>query len=272
MKYEQIPIPPALETFIQSIWKLEDDEHRRDHFQSFQLIADSSPGLIFQHADFGNFFREGKQLPAAFVFGPSTKFGTLQLEGSFKAMGIFFYPDALKTVFGLKAEQLTDTCMDIDTMTHVKSRSLVEKLLNAESIEDRLNLMLSALQKLRADHESNIDVNVSFAISEILASHGRLSLRELSKNMNLSERTIERKFRENIGITPKLFSRLCQFQSSLRYLKSQNHHKLSDVAFEFEFSDQSHFIRTFKEFSGFTPNNFIRRSKELVDNLAQPVR
>ncbi|GAA0192623.1 helix-turn-helix domain-containing protein [Fulvivirga kasyanovii] len=269
LKYQQIPIPPGLETFIQSIWKLEDDGGVRAGSQSFQLIADSSPGLIFQHTDFGNFSRDGKQLPPAFIFGPSTKFGTLQLSGSFKTTGIFFHPDALKTVFGLKAEQLTNTCIDIDTLGKVKGNCLQERLLNSESYPDQLCLLLSSLKDLREDNAGFTDENVSFAIGEISASHGKLSLRELSKRMNLSERTIERKFREAIGITPKLYSRLCQFQSSLRYLKQNNIDKLSDVAFEFEFSDQSHFIRTFKEFSGFTPNNYIRTSKELVDNLTQ---
>lgn len=269
MKYEQISIPPGLETFIQSIWKLEDDGDNQGTLQSFQLIADSSPGLIFQHADFGSFFQGGRQLPPAFIFGPSTRFGTLQLSGSFNTTGIFFHPDALRTVFGLKAELLTNTCTDIVAIGKARNENLVEKLLNSPSHEEQLSLLLASLQDLRQDNESLMDHHVSFAISEILASQGKLPLRNLSERINLSERTIERKFRESIGMPPKLFSRLCQFQLSLRYLKQNNHHKLSDVAFEFEFSDQSHFIRTFKEFSGLTPNSYIRRSRELVDNLAQ---
>ena len=87
----------------------------------------------------------------------------------------------------------------------------------------------------------------------------------------MSERNFERKFREYVGISPKLFSRICRFQSSLKQLQESNYEKLSDIAFENNFSDQSHFIRTFKEFAGFSPNQFQQQTNTIVDNFTEVI-
>jgi AraC-like DNA-binding protein len=72
----------------------------------------------------------------------------------------------------------------------------------------------------------------------------------------MSERSLERKFRQHIGISPKLFSRINRFQEAFRLLKNNNYIKLSDIAFDAGYTDQSHFIREFKEFTGFAPYKY----------------
>ena len=69
-------------------------------------------------------------------------------------------------------------------------------------------------------------------------------------------------------MSPKLFSRICRFQSSLQQLRDNDYTKLSDIAFEHEFADQSHFIRTFREFAGFSPFQYQRQSPGVIENLA----
>lgn len=273
MKYDQIPVPAYLKDCVQSISQLEEEgSNGRADIQSFQLIADASPGLIFQHADYGVFYKEDKQLPTAFVFGSSTTHSTLALTGSFKTLGIFFYPNALKTIFGLNASQLTDTCIDLNVISGAANNQIGEKLLNGSCAEEKVSLISDFVNLLKQDNLSLPDQDVAYAISEILATGGNITLSELREKLRLSERTIERKFKENVGVSPKLFSRICQFQTSLKQLKLKSHEKLSDIAFENEFSDQSHFIRAFKEFSGFTPNAYARKSRELVENLAQHLK
>ena len=56
-------------------------------------------------------------------------------------------------------------------------------------------------------------------------------------------------------------------QASLNQLRSQSYDKLSDIAFEQECADQSHFIRNFKEFTGLTPFQFRKSIQETVGEL-----
>ncbi|HET8736285.1 MAG TPA: helix-turn-helix domain-containing protein [Pricia sp.] len=102
------------------------------------------------------------------------------------------------------------------------------------------------------------------AAFELLTEIAKEELHELQ----LSERTFVRKFKEYVDISPRMFDRICKFHSLLGQLQSADYSKLSDVASDHDFSDQSHFIRTFKEFTGMTPTehrciktNFAEKDK-----------
>ena len=87
--------------------------------------------------------------------------------------------------------------------------------------------------------------------------------------MHLSERSFERKFKSQVGISAKLFSRICRFQSSFQQFINEDFNTLTDIAFEHTYSDQSHFIRSFKEFAGLSPLQFQKNLNIVAVNLAE---
>ncbi|UOQ68039.1 helix-turn-helix domain-containing protein [Hymenobacter volaticus] len=89
----------------------------------------------------------------------------------------------------------------------------------------------------------------------------------MQESLHMSERSFQRKFKQHVGIPPKLFSRICRFQVSLNQLRNHQYHKLSDVAFENDYADQSHYIRSFQEFAGCSPYQYQRQVNELVENF-----
>jgi len=92
-------------------------------------------------------------------------------------------------------------------------------------------------------------------------------LKDLQQKLRMTERSLERRFKQAIGISPKLFGRICRFQVSLNQLRKDNYDKLSDIAYENGYADQSHFIRSFREFAGVSPFDFKKQSNELVRNF-----
>lgn len=64
--------------------------------------------------------------------------------------------------------------------------------------------------------------------------------------------------KSKVGITPKQFTKIIQFQCSLNQLTDDDYLNLTDLAYEYGFADQSHFIRTFKHYTGKTPREFQR--------------
>ncbi len=128
--------------------------------------------------------------------------------------------------------------------------------MNASLPAKQIEIISNYLRGLMQSNQQNTDGLVVSALSTIMQSVGEISLRELHKRLNVTERTFERRFEKHVGISPKLFSRICRFQASLNQLKNQKYNILSDIAYENGFTDQSHFIRTFKEFTGHSPNKF----------------
>jgi AraC-like DNA-binding protein len=67
---------------------------------------------------------------------------------------------------------------------------------------------------------------------------------------------LERRFLSETGLSPKQFAKIIQFQNSLTQLSVKDYTSLTDVVYQNGFSDQSHFIKVFKAFTGKTPKAF----------------
>ncbi len=73
-------------------------------------------------------------------------------------------------------------------------------------------------------------------------------------------------FKKYIGLTPKYYHRILRFNDILQRIQQQQNISWPEVAYQCGFSDQSHFIKEFKHFSGFNPQEFI----ELAHNQDEP--
>lgn len=269
MKFEQIQPPPYLREYVRYIWTLENTASDATP-KTFAPVADGCPGLIFQQSDLVRFYdQDEKKLPDLFLYGQSTKHTTLHAPGKFNTIGIYFYPNALKSVFGINAEELTNTCIDVNLISQKDGFSITEQLLNTPDLNQQIDILNAYLFSMVQKNKVRLDGGTQFAISKIITSKGSVPLKELLENLKVSERSFERKFKEEVGISPKMFSRICRFQASLNQLRNNDFSKLSDIAFENDYSDQSHFIRTFKEFTGISPYQFTKQSKEVIENFPE---
>ncbi|MGZ4088730.1 MAG: helix-turn-helix domain-containing protein, partial [Bacteroidia bacterium] len=81
----------------------------------------------------------------------------------------------------------------------------------------------------------------------IYASNGSLSVNELSENVAWSSRQINRYFNEQFGISLKAYCTILRFKASLQHIKEGKLYP------ELNFTDQNHFIKEVKKFSGVVP-------------------
>lgn len=225
-------------------------------------MADGCPGLIFQQSASGTFYQENKELPDLLLYGQTTKYTELHVTGTICSIGVCCYPHALKSVFGLNADELTNSCLDLDILSATRDFYLAERLGNTPSLTEKIAVIAAFLFKQINENSTPADEVTHFALSQIIASGGSIPLKDLQQQLQLTERSFERRFKQGVGISPKLFSRICRFQNSLKQLKSNNYSKLSDIAFEHDYADQSHYIRAFKEFAGFSPYQYQKKSTE----------
>jgi len=269
MQYKQIPPPAFLQDHVRYFWVLENDGG--DGLpRTLRAVADGSPGLIFQQTHCGSLcYEDRSRLPGMFLYGQTTRPRNMYATGKLCTLGIFFYPHALKSVFGLNANELTDDCLDLHSLNAGQVLSLSEQLLNALSMQERIQALSSYLITQVQANKVPVDEPMRYAVSQIVQSKGAISVKELREQLFLTERSFERRFKQWVGISPKLFARICQFQASLAQLRNHHFDKLSDIAFELAYADHSHYIRAFREFAGFSPNQYQQRSSEVVENLAE---
>ncbi len=100
---------------------------------------------------------------------------------------------------------------------------------------------------------------VESAINLIEHSGGQLMVGELARNLNVSEKSLERKFPVLVGKSTKQFIRTVRFNRVIRALARGEAAYLTEYAYNNGYYDQAHFIKEFKTFSGYTPREFVSR-------------
>ena len=82
-----------------------------------------------------------------------------------------------------------------------------------------------------------------------------LTLKDLSEAAGIHPISISKHFPKYFSCTFGEYMRRLKIEKSLYFLKVSRF-SLTEIAAECGFSDQSHFIRTFKQLTGFLPNNY----------------
>src|SRR5262249_40887669 len=82
------------------------------------------------------------------------------------------------------------------------------------------------------------------------------NVRDVVRETGYSQRRFIALFREESGLTPKVFCRLLRFQRVLSQFKAHPAPTWSQLAYDAGYSDQAHLNREFREFAGVTPGEY----------------
>jgi AraC-like DNA-binding protein len=83
----------------------------------------------------------------------------------------------------------------------------------------------------------------------------------LAKSMQMSERRIQRVFKEYVGVTPKWAIKRFRFQAALQQVQSGQRVDFTQLAMSLGYFDQAHFNHEFRATMGCTPTSFARQTK-----------
>lgn len=261
MSHRIIAPPPSLKNYVSHFWTLESRTDAPSP-RTFTVMSNGIPGLIFQEnpevfTGFGD-----ERLPQLFVFGQATRAGQLHGAGDFRTLGVNFRPTALRSLFGLNANELTDENIRVSDLV---TTSLSEQLLNCSSVQQQV-ACLSTFLLAQADRHGCENKKLDHAVSGL--QQGK-KLPHVLHDLHLSGRSLERLFLAHIGITPILYARICRFQTSISLLRQGRFRSLTDIAYSLGYFDQSHFIRDFKLFSGVNPRVYLRKAIERMPGFPE---
>ncbi|WP_127124752.1 AraC family transcriptional regulator [Pseudoflavitalea rhizosphaerae] len=264
MNYYQIAPPPELEPYVRYFWVFDSSEEDGS-VKTYKIVADGAPGLVLQ---FSRSFYDvnDNRFPFFFLYGQSTRNDYNTSVGNFRNIGVVLQPDAVKSVFGIDSIDITNKYVDADLLQRDR---VSELLLNSADNDHCIQLLCEYLLRRIRSNPYKSSRAAAYASVQLLMDPGTNLLKLLQEELNLSERSLERLFRANIGMSPKLFARVCRFQASLTSLRNNGYDKLSDISYGYGYADQSHFIREFREFAGVTPNAWLKRATEVVENYPE---
>lgn len=182
-------------------------------------------------------------------------------------IGVHFKPGGAFPFLGLPASDLVDTHIDLDTIWGSSAGRLRERLCEARTSLERFQLLHEALlTRLCYDVEQHYAV--STALEFFRQNRAAPRIREAAEYLGLSQRRFIQVFKAEVGLTPKLFSRIQRFQQIRSFIQQTPSPNWAGLAVDLGYFDQSHLIREFLEFSGFSPTDYLNRHKNLVEQVS----
>jgi AraC-like DNA-binding protein len=216
------------------------------------LFANGMPTLLFQTAK-GQIKNNSNYLT---LFGQTVFPETLTVNDNFTLIAYFLKPHSLVSLLGVSAQELTDNPIDLNLLSHCKAARIQEQLLNATSTTQMLELLNDYLFSLTTKIKANTDL-IIYATNKIVQNPNNKILREVQNELYITERTFQRMFERNVGVSPNQFRRICQFNNAFQQLNRDRSKSLAEITFRNDYADQSHFIRAFREFTNVTPTEFL---------------
>ena len=190
--------------------------------------------------------------PRSVIVGPQLTRVTLNLNKDHKAVRVGFHPGGLHRLMGIPMSEIVDCNFDATDIFGSEMKQVNVQLQEAQSVDDiKLIIEQFLLQKVNGLKPA---LPFDMAMKELLHFNGNISIERIALLSCLSLRQFERKCKERIGFTPKLFARLIRFSKAYRLRENFPELNWTNIAYECGYFDQAHFIRDFKEFAGVVPH------------------
>lgn len=195
-------------------------------------------------------------------------------DGNVEMIVVVFHPYTMRAFLNLPISLLYNREISGYDFENKKLKTLATQILDCENtnlcitiIEQWLLSQITDEQVPRTEY--NIK-RINVAIKRLFAMPAT-SVTDLASITCLGKKQFERLFNELVGINPKEYARIVRFQKSLKLLQHYSDVNQAQLAYQCGYSDQSHFIREFKQFSGYTPLSLLNVCKPYSDLFTNPV-
>ena len=177
--------------------------------------------------------------------------------GKVETFAVRFNPGSFSYFTQASMTDLADQDTELKELFDENKVTLIESAIaNAKDTPERISLIEDFLFDVLRE---NIDLPVLLRsmIDRILQTNGTVSIKEVMEDNLSQRRSLERKFAEQVGTSPKQLCRAIRFQRTLKSML-ENKMSLTEVGCENGYYDQSHFIKDFKEYTGKSPKEFYK--------------
>jgi AraC-like DNA-binding protein len=241
---------PALAGWVQCYWVMRLTTLPAAGYKQ-TLYPDGGSSLNF-------YFQPGQ--PPQCHFNGSQTLSTLQLTDALDAVGIRFYPGGAFQLLGHDAPLLQGDAVNAADFGIRTLQPLQQQLAATEHTAVRLQYLdqwlLQQVQQRNAKSS-----HIQQVLPVLLQQQTTPSVSELSAGVNLSRRQFERKFLQQVGLTPGQLKLLQRVRHARQLINLNPQQALTDIALCSGFYDQPHFIHQFQRITGQTPGQYRRRKQ-----------
>lgn len=193
-----------------------------------------------------------------YIIGPHKSYFTFENKSERKIIGIKFHHGTPFHLVKTSMSHFVDQVIRLENVINGKAISTLSKLISAKSLYGIKSILDSFL--LSSIDRSKINPTVMKTIHDIGKYDHSISIKELSQNLNVSQKHLINLFKDQVGLSPKFFQRIVKFQGVISMVKNGNTFDWPELAYRFGYYDQAHLINDFKYFSGCSPKYYLKNN------------
>lgn len=212
--------------------------------------------ILAHHPETGTIIRR----PQTVIFGQHVRRITLQIaQEEYLMLDVSFQPGVLARFLRHNLGEFVNQNIDAEAVLGPEIRQVNEQLAHAGSYQQMIaiaeNFLWNRIKQLRFDL-----LPLEKASRLVLTSWQPLSLDAWASHSCLSISQFERKFRTQVGVSPKLFARIVRFGRAFSLKEARPDLDWLSVALETGYTDYQHMVKDFKQFSGTTPTLLLKQN------------
>ncbi len=199
--------------------------------------------------------------------GPQSSYSLIDAAGRSTLLGMVFKPGGVLPFLPHSAAEFTDLHVSLECVWGASAADLREQILESPEISRKFMLVerwLRAQIVRPLSRRPELDV----ALCQFRSSTSSLSIGDIARRANLSHRRFIQVFRDAVGLSPKVFSRLVRFQQAVDLSSRATDVDWTNLAARCGYFDQSHLIHEFREFSGLSPSEYLAARTAHRNHLA----
>ena len=252
---------------VHSIWQVD----RATPFYKEHIIPKGVVEVIFNFADRFSITAQLESLkcslPNCFLSGFYTSPIQIQLPDQQLFFGVRLQPLAVKKIFGAPTCEFPEIPVDL-TLVDKSISSLWHQLGEQIGFNERATIFLEWIYKKCADWQPR-----ELMINNFLCGVDQhdLTVKELANGLCYSPRQLSRKIVEATGLNTE---EMLLYKKYLHAVHLIHHTELSltEIAYKSNFSDQSHFIKSFKSYTRMTPGEYRKTKSAIKGHIFEDVR
>ncbi|MGH2622669.1 MAG: helix-turn-helix domain-containing protein [Sphingobacterium sp.] len=191
-------------------------------------------------------------LPNAVSFGITQKFFRFRFSAFTKLLVVVLNPGYASYIIDKPLSEFFEKFIPIDEFFDTKTNlNLIVELQTLSTHRE----IVSKMEHYLIDKilQKSNEKYVHQSLSKIHQRNGLITVKEILGDLPVCRDTFEKKFKIQVGTTPKKYANIIRFKNILG--RTPETDKLIDIALAAGFYDQSHFIKYFKFHTGKLPSD-----------------
>jgi AraC-like DNA-binding protein len=261
---------PALAPFIKTFWYARDPHATHSHQR---ILPTGRAQIVISLArdyltDANHATNPLEHSPAAIFLGIHSHHQQIDAIDFAELIGILFHPGGTLAFFPDDTHTFTNCETSLEDLWGRAASNLRNDLRRAPTPDQKFDLLDFALRHRLSESKTPHRIPaVDFALTHLHQSPGTTTIAELTRTTGLSPRRLSQLFREQIGVSPKLYCRIQRFQQAVQQIHHGVDIRWTELALTCGYYDQSHFANDFRAFSGLSPTTYSASKRPWANHI-----